>query len=178
MASISSKKDGASGFTEATEAPEGFTLGLALVDAVPVLEFGATMLVVAGRLGSPVFAVGAVACALAGAGKVAWKLVLALAGRDVPWLASQFRYVMSAGFLLMVVGVVAAAAGGSLDLAAVAARAASGASGACLAAGLVGMVAMGVMAAHLDRRNARHNWAEQLVNAAAQAAFLAAALLY
>ena len=37
---------------------EGFTVGLALVDAIPVLSFGISMVIIAGRFQSPLFMVG------------------------------------------------------------------------------------------------------------------------
>ena len=38
---------------------EGFTLALALVDAIPVLSFGIAVSIIAGRFGSPLFMIGA-----------------------------------------------------------------------------------------------------------------------
>ena len=55
---------------------EGFTLGLALVDAIPVLSFGISMVIIATRFQSPLFMVGAALSVLAGCCKVAWKLML------------------------------------------------------------------------------------------------------
>jgi len=57
---------------------EGFTLGLALVDAIPVLSFGISMLIIASRFDNPLFLIGAALSVLAGCCKVAWKLVLGL----------------------------------------------------------------------------------------------------
>ena len=45
---------------------EGFTLALALVDAIPVLSFGAAMVIIATRFGSPLVMVGAALSVLAG----------------------------------------------------------------------------------------------------------------
>ena len=64
--------------------PEGFTLSLALVDALPVIFFGAATLVLGLKMASPVFAIGAVLCFVGGAGKVTWKLIIALAHRNIP----------------------------------------------------------------------------------------------
>ena len=49
---------------------EGFTIGLALVDAVPVLSFGISMVIIASKFGSPLFMVGAALSVLAGCCKV------------------------------------------------------------------------------------------------------------
>lgn len=45
---------------------EGFTVALALVDAIPVLSFGISMVIIAGRFQSPLFMVGAGLSVLAG----------------------------------------------------------------------------------------------------------------
>ena len=69
---------------------EGFTLGLALVDAIPVLSFGVSMVIIAGRFRSPLFLVGAALSVLAGCCKVAWKLVLGITKKDLRWLNKPF----------------------------------------------------------------------------------------
>ena len=82
---------------------EGFTLALALVDAIPVLSFGVSMGIIAARFDSPLFMVGAGLSILAGCCKVAWKLILGIAKKDVPWLNKPFVPMQAAGFLLMLV---------------------------------------------------------------------------
>ena len=62
---------------------EGFTIGLALVDAIPVLSFGISMLIIAGRFNSPLFTLGAVLSVLGGCCKVAWKLVLGITKKTI-----------------------------------------------------------------------------------------------
>ena len=57
---------------------QSFPLSLALVDALPVLFFGAAAAILGVKLRSVVFIVGAALCLLAGAGKVVWKLLIAL----------------------------------------------------------------------------------------------------
>ncbi|MCD8161244.1 MAG: hypothetical protein LUE61_08765 [Clostridiales bacterium] len=76
---------------------------MAVVDALPVLCFSASMILIGQVYQSAVFMVGAVLCVLAGVGKVLWKLILAIAHKDVPILFRQFRFLMPAGFVLMVV---------------------------------------------------------------------------
>jgi hypothetical protein len=82
---------------------EGFTLALALVDAIPVLSFGIAMVLIAGRFGSPLFMVGAAFSVLAGCCKVAWKMVLGLAKKDMRWLNKPFVPMQATGFLLMII---------------------------------------------------------------------------
>jgi len=85
---------------------EGFTLGLALVDAVPVLSFGISMVLIAGRFQSPLFMIGAGLSVLAGCFKVAWKLILGLAKKNIRWLNKPFVPMQATGFLLMLVSFV------------------------------------------------------------------------
>ena len=85
---------------------EGFTLSLALVDAIPVLSFGISMVIIAGRFNSPIFMIGATLSVLAGCCKVAWKLLLGLAKKDLRWLNKPFVPMQAAGFLLMLVSFV------------------------------------------------------------------------
>ena len=65
------------------ETPQDFTPALAAMDALPVLCFGAGMVLAARTLGAAVIT-------LAGCGKVLWKLLLAVQKRDVPWLNRWF----------------------------------------------------------------------------------------
>lgn len=85
---------------------EGFTLSLALVDAIPVLFFGASMIMVAARFNSPLFIIGAVLSTLAGCFKVLWKLILGVWKKDVRWLNKPFVPMQGTGFLLMIVSFV------------------------------------------------------------------------
>ena len=82
---------------------EGFTIGLALVDAIPVLSFGISMVIIATRFDSALFMIGAALSVLAGCCKVAWKLVLGITGRDLKWLNKPFVPMQASGFLLMLV---------------------------------------------------------------------------
>lgn len=82
---------------------EGFTLGLALVDAIPVLFFGASMIMVAARFNSPLFIIGAVLSTLAGCFKVLWKLILGIWKKNIQWLNKPFVPMQATGFLLMLI---------------------------------------------------------------------------
>ena len=151
-----------------------FTLSLALVDALPVLFFGAAAAVLGVKLQSALFLLGAALCLLAGAGKVVWKLLIALRGRDVALLGAQLRFVMPAGFVLMMAG---AALADRETVRALLRAAVRLPSAAFFALGVVGVAAMIVCAGRFDRRDVRGNWIEQGINAAAQASVLAGVLL-
>ena len=151
-----------------------FTLSLALIDALPVLFFGAAAAVLGAKLQSALFIVGAALCLLAGAGKVAWKVLLALKGKDVALLGAQLRYVMPLGFLLMLFGAFFAEDGSVRTLLHAAVRLPSVLF---FALTIVGMIAMIVCAKKFDRFDVRGNWIEQGINAAAQGCALIGVLL-
>lgn len=85
---------------------EGFTVGLALVDAIPVLSFGISMIIIASRFHSPLFMIGAVLSVLGGCCKVAWKLVLGITKKNLQWLNKPFVPMMASGFLLLLISLV------------------------------------------------------------------------
>ena len=152
----------------------GFTLSLAAVDALPVLFFGAAAAVLGVKLQSALFLLGAALCLLAGAGKVVWKLLIALRGKDVAVLGAQLRFVMPAGFALMLVGAMLAEGETVRALLHAAVRLPSAA---LFALAVVGVAAMVVCAKKFDRRDVRGNWIEQGINAAAQGCVLLGVIL-
>ena len=85
---------------------EGFTISLALVDAIPVLSFGISMVIIASRFHSPLFMIGAILSVLGGCCKVAWKLVLGIAKKNLRWLNKPFVPLMASGFLLLLVSLI------------------------------------------------------------------------
>ena len=151
-----------------------FTLSLALADALPVLFFGVAAAILGVKLRSAVFIVGAALCLLAGAGKVVWKLLIALRGKDVAALGAQLRYVMPLGFLLMLAGAVLA---DRETLRALLHAAVRLPSAGFFALTIVGLAAMIVCAKKFDRRDVRGNWIEQGINAVAQACAMIGVLL-
>ena len=153
---------------------EGFTTSLALVDALPVIFFGVAAIILGGKLGSGLFAVGAIICLAAGTGKVLWKLLIALWGKDVKILGAQLRFLMPAGFLLMIIGAVLADRGTVSALLQSAIRMPSVLFFVLAVCGMCGMIAC---SRHFDRRDARGNWIEQIINACTQGCVLVGILL-
>ncbi len=155
---------------------EGFTVALALVDAVPVLLFGASMILVAGKFGHPLFIAGAVISTLAGCCKVAWKLILGLWKKDLRWLNKPFVPMQAAGFLLMLVSFILGFGriswGGVL-------------TGICSFPALVFFLGwlglMGFMGWYrknkFSNQDARANWTAQIVNCLGQGCLLLGILL-
>ncbi len=152
---------------------EGFTLGMALTDTLPVALFCIGGAVAAARLQSPLFALGILLSTAGGGCKAGWKFVLALQRRDLPPLQKLFRILMPAGFAAMLLSIpFSPAAWGALWRGLLAPPALL-----FLLAGCAGMAAMTVFSVKADRRSARANWTEQWTNTAAQACFLLALLL-
>lgn len=150
---------------------EGFTVGLALVDAIPVLSFGISMVIIASRFQSPLFMIGAALSVLAGCCKVAWKLVLGIAKKDLRWLNKPFVPMQATGFLLMLIsfvigfgkicwsGVLAAVTGLPSLLFFIAWM------------GLMGF--MGWFRKHkFSNEDAKSNWTAQIINAVGQTCLL------
>ena len=150
---------------------EGFTVGLALVDAIPVLSFGISMVIIASRFQSPLFMIGAALSVLAGCCKVAWKLVLGIAKKDFRWLNKPFVPMQATGFLLMLIsfvigfgkicwsGVLAAVTGLPSLLFFIAWM------------GLMGF--MGWFRKHkFSNEDAKSNWTAQIINAVGQTCLL------
>ena len=155
--------------------PEDFTLSLALVDALPVLFFGGSMILTALLFKSRLFLAGALLCFWAGAAKVLWKIIVVKKKKNIWWLFLQMRIVMPIGFALMLLSVILNRK--AIRFAAVLTAVTSFPSVIFFALGILGMVLMGVFASRLDSSDLRSNWIEQLTNTAAQAAIFAGILL-
>ena len=150
---------------------EGFTVGLALVDAIPVLSFGISMLIIAGRFDSPLFLIGAILSVLGGCCKVAWKLVLGITKKDLRWLNKPFVPMMAGGFLLLLVSLVIGF--GTIDWATVLAAVTSFPSVLFFLAWIGLMVFMGWFRKNkFQHDDAKSNWIAQIVNAIGQTCLL------
>lgn len=150
---------------------EGFTVALALVDAIPVLSFGISMVIIAGRFQSPLFMTGAALSVLAGCCKVAWKLILGIAKKDLRWLNKPFVPMQAAGFLLMLVSFLIRF--GSIHWGNVGAALVSFPSILFFAAWIALMGFMGWYRKNkFSNDDAHSNWTAQIVNAAGQTCLL------
>ncbi len=150
---------------------EGFTLALALVDAIPVLSFGISMVIIAGRFQSPLFMIGAALSVLAGCCKVAWKLVLGIAKKDLQWLNKPFVPMQATGFLLMLISFIIGF--GKIDWATVGAAVIRLPSLLFFIAWMGLMGFMGWFRKHKFRNeDARSNWTAQIINAIGQTCLL------
>ena len=150
---------------------EGFTIGLALVDAIPVLSFGISMVIIATRFDSALFMIGAFLSVLAGCCKVAWKLVLGIAKKDLKWLNKPFVPMQATGFLLMLVSFVLGFR--KIQWTSVVASVVRFPSVVFFAAWIALMFAMSWYRKHKFQRNDAHsNWTAQIINAIGQTCLL------
>lgn len=155
---------------------EGFTLGLALVDAVPVLSFGISMVIIASRFDSPLFMVGAALSVLAGCFKVTWKLILGIWKKDVRWLNKPFVPMQAAGFVLMLVSFVLGFR--KISFSGVFAAVTGVPSILFFGAWIGLMFVMGWYRKHkFQHDNAHSNWTAQIINAVGQTCLLLGILL-
>ena len=150
---------------------EGFTLALALVDAIPVLSFGISMAIIAGRFDSPLFMVGAGLSVLAGCCKVGWKLILGIWKKDLRWLNKPFVPMMASGFLLILIAL--ALNLGRINLAAVFA-AVTGFPSILFFIAWIGLMGfMGWFRKNKFKNDDAHtNWTAQIINALGQTCLL------
>lgn len=155
------------------EIPEGFDIKLAASDAVPVVLFAVSMAIAAFRFNAVIFDIGALLCILAGCGKVIWKFILACAKKNIFWLNKQFKFLMGAGFILMMISVF-------LNIQVLKNaffRIISFPAWIFFLLALGGFVLMGILGAKSDQAKAGDNWREQITNIAAQALLLAGVII-
>ena len=150
---------------------EGFTIGLALVDAIPVLSFGISMVIIASRFPSPLFMIGAILSVLGGCCKVAWKLVLGIWKKDLRWINKPFVPMMAGGFLLLIISLIVGFS--KIHWAGVGAAILSFPSILFFVAWIGLMGFMGWYRKHkFSNEDAKSNWTAQIVNALGQTCLL------
>ena len=150
---------------------EGFTLALALVDAIPVLSFGISMVIIASRFDSPLFLMGAALSVLAGCCKVAWKLVLGIWEKDLRWLNKPFLPMQITGFGFILGSLITSL--GKIRWAGVLAAVTSFPSILFFAAWIGLMGFMGWYRKNKFKNDDAHsNWTAQIVNAVGQTCLL------
>ncbi len=155
---------------------EGFTLGLALLDVVPVAAFGVDMLLLSKPLQSKLFLAGAIISLLAGSCMVVYKLLLAIAKKDVPGLKKCMPIGMSAGWLIMIIAVIINRSKVSFF----GIWKAVSSMPACIFF-ILGLVFFAAFFIYFKTRfsadSAKDNWIEEILNAATQLCFLAGVIL-
>ena len=150
---------------------EGFTIGLALVDAIPVLSFGISMVIIASRFPSPLFMIGAILSVLGGCCKVVWKLVLGIWKKDLRWINKPFVPMMAGGFLLLIISLIVGF--GKIHWAGVGMAVLSFPSILFFVVWIGLMGFMGWYRKHkFSNEDAKSNWTAQIVNALGQTCLL------
>jgi len=146
--------------------PENFTLSLTIIDAIPVIFFGATMLLIGRIFPNYIFLTGAVLCLFAGLCKVLWKVIVVLKKKNIWWMFLQMRILMPLGFLMMLFSVYRKR--GDISYRMVIYKVLSFPSVIFFVIGFLGMVLMMVFAFTLDGSKVKSNWIEQITNGIAQ----------
>lgn len=144
--------------------PVDATVGMAVMDAFPVLFFAVSMVLIGLIFYSVIFDIGAVLCILAGAGKVVWKFGLAVSGKNRVILNKQFRYLMIGGFVLIIISLIVRRP----SVTVIWKNVSSFPCNILIIIGIAGMVVMGILGARLDHSRRKANWIEQSVNLVAQ----------
>ena len=146
--------------------PDGFSLSLVLVDTIPVVFFGATMILISMLLHSKLFLIGALLTLFAGAAKVIWKLAVVIKRKNVWWLFIQMRITMPVGFIIMIIGLILSRS--KADFSAIWQTAISIPAIIFFVIGFLGMILMAVFAFTLDGSKVESNWIEQITNSFSQ----------
>jgi len=150
---------------------EGFTISLALVDAIPVLSFGISMVIIASRFRNPLFIIGAALSVIAGCCKVSWKLVLGIWKKDLRWLNKPFLPMQCTGICFIFGSILTSL--GKIDWAGVLAAVTGIPS---ILFFIAWIALMGVMVWYRKHKfkhdDAASNWTAQIINAVGQTCLL------
>ena len=155
--------------------PEGFTLSMAVMDCFPVFFFCVSACCLAARFPGALFRIGIFCIILAGSLKVSWKMVIALAKKNIPFLGRQMRFLMPAGFALCILSL--AIRKNDWSIRAVWQHITSLPSLPFFLIGIAGMCLVVRFARKGRQMDAKANWKEQAVNAAAQFCIMMGILL-
>ncbi len=155
--------------------PQGFTLGLALVDFLPVLFFGGTGIILGMIFKSPLIIIAALVTFLSGFLKVLWKIIVVIKSKNVWPLFIQMRIVMPVSMIAMVIGIILTAFDSANDQ--VWNNFLSMPQLIFFILGIIGMCLMGYFGAKLDSSDPKANWIEQITNSIAQLFMLIGVLI-
>ncbi|MBR4090594.1 MAG: hypothetical protein IKK28_06970, partial [Mogibacterium sp.] len=138
---------------------DDYTLGLALLDLMPVLLFLLSGLIMYSMYESPILLAGVLASFIGGFCKAVWKLIIVTVKKDCSGLTRAFRILMPSGFVLMILSV---PAGGGAALAGLWRSLTMMPAALLFAAGFALMCLMGYLGSHMDS-SAGSNWTEEIV---------------
>ncbi|MEE3393144.1 MAG: hypothetical protein VZR00_06695 [Lachnospiraceae bacterium] len=155
--------------------PDGFSIPLALMDLLPVLFFGLSALQIGRMLQSIVFTLGASICLASGIFKVVWKMTVAVKKKNVRILSLQMRFLMPAGFIVMILGVILKR--NMINIKAAVNVFFTLPSYIFFSIGIAGLIFIFVFMFTLDSSKARTNLIEEITNTISQAAFFIGLML-
>ncbi len=157
---------------------EDFTVALALVDAIPVIFFSLSMIILATALSGSgiafwIFLVGAILIAASGLCKVLWKLLLGLKVGDVKILNKAFVPCMAGGFMIAIIGAIIGTITGAIVWKGIIKAIISIPAIIFFIVGFCGMGVMGYVKSSQSRedfnKDAKKNWLAEFVNGFSQA---------
>lgn len=154
---------------------ENFPLSLAMFDALPVIFFSISVIIIAMNYRNALFITGSILCTLAGIGKVVWKIIIAGTRKDISILNRQLRILMPVGFLLIIIGIIMGA--GNIDFSWLMTAILSFPAVVFFAITVIGIILMTIFAFKLNSTKLSSNWIEQITNALAQGSLLAGILI-
>ena len=152
--------------------PQDYTMKLALFDAVPVILFGASSIIMFRMTSSLLVLLGGIICFIAGMLKVLWKILVVVKQKNVWFLFEQMRIFMPLGFCVMFLGcVIGFFTGKAARFFYVMSQPLPILFWLFSVAGIIGMI---MCAKRLDSVKASSNWIEETCNTLAQGSFLIA----
>ena len=153
--------------------PEGFTIPLVIVDAIPVLFFLLSIILFSLKMFSSYFIIlGGIICFISGIIKIIWKLIVATKKKNIWWMFVQMRIFMPIGFTIFILGFILGWKYYSYLI-----LNASFYSRLFFTLSIIGMSLMSLFAIILDASDHKVNWLEQITNSISQAS-ICLAIIY
>lgn len=155
---------------------EGFTLGLALMDAIPCIAFGVDMALLSRPLQSPLFLVGAVVSLLAGLAMVFYKIMLAVFKKDYPICKKLMPIGMTIGWVTMIAAAIINRS--KISLPGIWKAICTMPATAFFIAGVIFFAAfITYFKTKFDADSAKDNWIEEILNAGTQVCMMIGVIL-
>lgn len=155
--------------------PQDFTLSLALFDALPVIFFGISMIIIGTKFNSSLFIVGSILATFAGLSKVIWKIIVVKLKKNIWFFFVQMRITMPIGLLMIILSLIIQR--NNIDIQNIFNIIISLPQLIFFIFGIIGMLMMLVFGFTLDGTKKKNNWIEQITNCLAQFFFLIGIIL-
>ena len=141
--------------------PEGFSLTLAIEDAVPVILFGIAITIFTYKTSYYPFPIvlGGLMTIISGLIKVLWKIIAAVKKKNIWWMFVQMRIIFPIGLSMYTFGMIYGYKNYSSYI-----YTASFFNKFFFSLFILGMLLMGIFAVSLDQSNPKSNWIEQITN--------------